>query len=728
MMQVAFAPMWFFAMLMFSGGLLPLPPGVPPLDEDPALMRAAPEGTLLFVEWFGVGEADPESSNETERLAAEPEIRALLDTVESALRAAARSEAPGGAAAFLEAALDLGRNAFTRPGCIFISGVTLPPEDPSVSGGLIVNVGEKASDMARSVREVETVLLEELSRGGGAGPSRMVDVGEARFRELTLPPPAPPIAWGFSGKYLVLAVGAGMPAKIVEGLESGPGLAGDAAFEKMHASVAVERPASRSYVDVAGIIEKAGALGGPGVMGLLDALGLTNVTAMVSESGLEGKGFVMKSFVGTRGVPSGLLRLAEGKPLTDAEMAWIPADATLAAAFRLDAEAIYKEFLTVLGRIDRRAREEFLEEFESGIQRELGLGLVEDLLRPLGDTWCVWNSPGEGGLVFTGLTAAVAVKDRDRLSRTIDRLTEIARQEMGRHGGSGRYRRGAFIESFTCEGEKVHFLNIVGEEVPVAPAWCLTDTHLLVSPYPQMIKAALARGPSAEKSLAGAPVLKERGKALAVMAADAKSLFRTLYPVLHPLAQLLCSQLQREGIGIDISALPSAAAILPHLGWELSTVERTDAGILMTSRGTLPNGGGALPALLVPAHTVFGIAHVPMARQRAYTAQTQNELKQLGMALHMYRNDHKSFPASMEVLWTGERRYLQRPPQGFAAGEMEYHNRGTGPRDVLISVPSPQPGMVLVLFGDAHVESMPKSRLRGLLGRTTDSAAATVGQ
>ena len=43
------------------------------------------------------------------------------------------------------------------------------------------------------------------------------------------------------------------------------------------------------------------------------------------------------------------------------------------------------------------------------------LEISEDVLQSLGDTWCVYNSPGEGGLVITGLTAVVPVTDRERL-------------------------------------------------------------------------------------------------------------------------------------------------------------------------------------------------------------------------------------------------------------------------------------------------------------------------
>jgi len=44
------------------------------------------------------------------------------------------------------------------------------------------------------------------------------------------------------------------------------------------------------------------------------------------------------------------------------------------------------------------------------------------LLKSLGDSWCVYNSPGEGGLVLTGLTAVVSVRDADRLAKVQQRL------------------------------------------------------------------------------------------------------------------------------------------------------------------------------------------------------------------------------------------------------------------------------------------------------------------
>ena len=72
-------------LLLVTG--LGLPFGVPPLPENPTLLRAAPDDCVAFVEWFGVDDADPRSRNATERLAAEPEIRRFAVTVRDALRA-----------------------------------------------------------------------------------------------------------------------------------------------------------------------------------------------------------------------------------------------------------------------------------------------------------------------------------------------------------------------------------------------------------------------------------------------------------------------------------------------------------------------------------------------------------------------------------------------------------------------------------------------------------------
>jgi hypothetical protein len=578
---------------------IPLPFGVPPQPEDPAFLKAAPAETILFVEWFGAGEANAESANATERLVANTEVREFASAIKRAIRGGISRDAPRDAWPVINEAINVVTLLLGRPGCLFVSGVDLGPQMPSVSAGIVANLAGKTADANRSLAGLERFLLKEMGGGENAPPPSTVTVEGVEFHVLPLPPPVPPVAWGFSGDYLIIAVGEGMPAKIVKGLAAGPGLAGAEAVQKLFAKVKVERPCSRVYIDIAQILEKVAPLGGPEVTSVLDALGVTGVTAFVSEAGLEGPGFVSKGLVATRGAPAGLLRLAEGAPLGDEELAVIPRDATLAVAMRLNAETVYREFLAAIEKIEPRARQEFEREVEGGLERELGLTIADDILAPLGDAWCVWSSPSQGGLLVSGLTVAVTVKDRARLEKTLDKIVDAMRREMGPRSKEGRGKaRGAHVEKCTFKDTKIFYLNVVGEEFPFAPAWCLTDRHLMVSLFPQMLKATLARGSDVESSIARHPALKNRGAAVALSAFDTPEIARLLYPALHVIAQLACGELQREGLDLTVAALPSAQSILPNLVVDVSTVERIDGGILMKSCGSIPNGNPIVSVLL----------------------------------------------------------------------------------------------------------------------------------
>src|SRR5205085_218985 len=74
-----------------------------------------------------------------------------------------------------------------------------------------------------------------------------------------------------------------------------------------------------------------------------------------------------------------------------------------------------------INQIDPKAGREFAEQVKQ-TEGFLGFRLDQDLLQTLGDSWCVYNSPGEGGLFITGLTVIVPVKDHDRLVKTNGRL------------------------------------------------------------------------------------------------------------------------------------------------------------------------------------------------------------------------------------------------------------------------------------------------------------------
>ena len=83
---------WSFLMMMLlGGGGMGVPLGVPPLPEDPVLAKIAPEDCLLYFSSSGMAKPDSKSTNQTEKLFAEPEVQAAVAEVEKLIRASSRS-------------------------------------------------------------------------------------------------------------------------------------------------------------------------------------------------------------------------------------------------------------------------------------------------------------------------------------------------------------------------------------------------------------------------------------------------------------------------------------------------------------------------------------------------------------------------------------------------------------------------------------------------------------
>ena len=54
------------------------------------------------------------------------------------------------------------------------------------------------------------------------------------------------------------------------------------------------------------------------------------------------------------------------------------------------------------------------------VEGQVGLKLTDDVLKPLGNTWCMFDSPSGGGM-FTGLTLVVSLKDARAAAETASR-------------------------------------------------------------------------------------------------------------------------------------------------------------------------------------------------------------------------------------------------------------------------------------------------------------------
>jgi hypothetical protein len=284
----------------------------------------------------------------------------------------------------------------------------------------------------------------------------------------------------------------------------------------------------------------------------------------------------------------------------------------------------------------------------------LGIDLQDDLLKPLGDVWCVYNSPSEGGLLVTGLTGVVQVKDHARLEATLDRLISFFHDrveapalagEMGVHGFPPRVSPRIIKTSFA--GHVIYHFDVPAGDSPMAPAWCLTEKELLVSFFPETIKSHLARNEDSP-SLAAVPEVAQvlQDGAVAFSYCDTRKVAEFVYPLLCFGAKAISSELSQKGIPLDAGLLPSAAAIFPHLQPSIGVVRRTADGIELSSRGTLVGVGGG--PLLAPLPIMFfwgaRTAAVPVAMPMGTRAQSMNNLKQIALAAHNYLATFGTFP------------------------------------------------------------------------------------
>jgi len=399
----------------------------------------------------------------------------------------------------------------------------------------------------------------------------------------------------------------------------------------------VQRTATVSYVntklimDLVQVVMSASSPDGPPmappmarnpVTAFLNASGLSGVTSISAVTGLDDEGFVSRTQVAIEGQPRGLLSFVDAQPLTTEDLATIPSDATIALALRINAEAVFNTIESMVGQIEPRARGEMAEGIAE-MEGMLGFNLRNDVLKALGDSICIYNSPGEGGLLVTGVTAVVDVKDRQSLAMVNDRLIALFKARIQREEEYGRqpgryFRPSPRIEQFEFAGQTVYFFNARDDDVPVAPAWCLTEDKLIAALFPQNIKSYLSRGAEFEPittlpKVAG--LFEGDAGPLAMMYVDTKSVFE----------------------------LPSAPAIGRHLGGSVSAVRRSEAGVELIARQTLPGGSIGAAAPMIAFATLPAVVS---SREAARRAVSMNNMKQLSITVQQHLAMHGTFPAA----------------------------------------------------------------------------------
>jgi len=416
------------------------------------------------------------------------------------------------------------------------------------------------------------------------------EIGGVEFETLPLPGEMQFLGWAAIDGYFAIAIGERAALQITAGLrEQDPGLGGKAALQKLRAGCKVERPVLRTYAAFDKITAQV-----PFANKFWQPLGLSQCTAALAESGLEGADFVSRLQLALP-EPVGLLGVLRGKPLSQDDLGLIPDDATVALALRANDGEFESALLQVMAAIAGQGLDQELEQWLAEAKRASGVHMRDDLMTHADDCAVAWSSPSQGGIGFTAAVAAVPLRDGETFATNLtamwEKMIDIApNKARDRAQGNRLSGHRGYLEHFEHGDSTVWWVDLIDRDFPFAPCWTSTEQHFLFGLLPQPLRSAIdaSKLPNFDHALVRKPFVARRGDATAMFYLDLQAVLNEAYAPLLLMLQVSSLEWQREGVDFDIADVPRLQALAPHLGPELMLLEAVPDGCRITRRGSVP--------------------------------------------------------------------------------------------------------------------------------------------
>jgi hypothetical protein len=323
--------------------------------------------------------------------------------------------------------------------------------------------------------------------------------------------------------------------------------------------------------------------------------GFDNVKTLGEKMSIQDHQFVTRSLLRTDGPPHGWIADMVQPAVDDALLKCVPAEAMAVVSIRVDPAKAYDTFKAAAGVVGGSEISREFADFEKR-SKETGVPLQE-VLKPLGDQWVLYDSNVTGGMFVTGWTLVGTLKDAEGFNRQAARLSTLFLENGGPRGrrrpgfGSPRTR-----EQYVVDGQTIHYLAPQeGRGLPFGmPAWAQVGDKVVVALYPQIVESAVRRM-SAEQSLLDDPGFQAARK---LAGNDGPMLFfsgqqavKEIYPAFMILQSLGWSPRFVPNVGYGANGdgeagapdlIPPMDRLLQYVGDDMATVKVTPDGVLRT--------------------------------------------------------------------------------------------------------------------------------------------------
>jgi prepilin-type processing-associated H-X9-DG protein len=648
--------------LLIAVGLAQVAPAAGSAVDE--LTKVLPDNVVYFVATGGGAALDGDFQKSVlGRLWNDPGTQSFVGSIRTELMTMLNKEADEDEeAAMVAMALEYAQLALDRPLVVGVAGVEAE-EGPPACVFAILDAGDRKSELAAALTKAEAMIGEEEEIAE-------IEVGSLKMHGLKDNDEVP-LYWGWVGNHLVFAVNdaKGAVAKHV--------LAPRAAATDHLQKIPGKGDLVAVYYDVHkiwSIVDAFAASEGEEedlapVKAVFKQVGLSDVGAVVGRVGFSGTDLVSDSFVEAPAPRTGLL--AAFKPVDLTLLGTVDAQAVTASAFNCDIAGIYD---MVMNAIKTASPDEAYPEIQKGlaeVESELGFRIREGLLKSLAGSVVFYSLPA-GKMVeapMGGVVVGLKLNDPALFEKTMTSIGAFATQmsegmlQVGSQAGD--------------DGQTMHvWASPMLAVAQVMPTWSIVGDQVIIGSNTALCKMGLKQ--AASQDVSKSSLLQTEG-----FKQVAKALPQGLLSVTYTDSQVMFNQMLMQAQQFwPMAAMAAMQAdiklpvMLPSLGHIAKDMKPSCEYSYADAAGFHSHyqGSGLEVSLRGIAGTAFaaGLAMPALARARVQgrRAVSMSNLKQLGLAVHMYADEHDDkLPPDLESAkaYYGSDQVLQSPhkPKDF---------------------------------------------------------------